>query len=62
MVSTATIAYYVRDLSFPCTKQECIQHVREQNAPPEVIDVLERMPDRPINNIADLWTEVGKAA
>ncbi len=62
LVSTAAIAQSLRGLSFPCTKQECVTHARKRSAPREVVDLLERMPDRRFASMADVWSAIGDVA
>lgn len=60
MVTTTMVAEYLRGLTFPCRKEECIRHVRARNAPGEVIDLLERVPERRFDSMSDVWSAVGE--
>ncbi len=62
LVSTAAIAQSLSGLSFPCTKQECINHARKRGAPREVVDLLERMQERRFDSMADVWSAIGDVA
>lgn len=62
LVPTEAIAQSLRGLSFPCTRQQCVDHARQRGAPREVVDLLERMPDRRFASMADVWSAVGEVA
>lgn len=62
MVSTEAIAQSLRGLDFPCTKQDCIDYARQRNASREVIDLLQRMPDRRFDSMADVWSAIGQVS
>ena len=62
MVYTSTLAHYLRGLAFPCTKRDCINYARQQNAPGEVIAFLEKMRDQRFNSLADVWVAAGEVS
>jgi len=59
MVSTAKVSQYLEGLDFPCTKQQCIDYARSHQAPQDVMDVLERLPDRQFFSMASIWDALG---
>ncbi|MHB1006071.1 MAG: DUF2795 domain-containing protein [Chloroflexota bacterium] len=59
MVSTATISQALQGISFPCSKQECVSYARQHNSPQDVLDVLQRLPDRQYFSMAGIWDAVG---
>ncbi len=60
MVSTAKVAQFLQGLDFPCTKQQCIDYARRNNAPDDVMDVLHRLPDRQYFSMAGIWDAIGE--
>jgi hypothetical protein len=61
MVSTATIAEYTSGLDFPVNKQQLIKQAQSKNAPQEVIETLQKMPQEDnFHSMADVWQAVGK--
>ena len=59
-VSPAEVEEHLSGIDYPASKQDLVQHARNQNAPNEVIQVLEQMPDRDCNSAADVAKGVGK--
>ncbi|MHB1417406.1 MAG: DUF2795 domain-containing protein [Chloroflexota bacterium] len=60
MVSTATIAQYLQGIDFPASKQDCLQLARQRNAPHDVLDTLNRLPDRQYYSMAGVFDAVGE--
>jgi len=58
--SPARVAEFLGGISFPCSKQDLITHARRKNAPKEVLDTLQRIPERTYNSMADVMSGVGK--
>jgi hypothetical protein len=61
MVTTTMVAQYLKGLTFPCRKEECILFLRTKNAPQDVIGLMERMPERRFDSMSDVWSAVGEA-
>lgn len=64
MVSTATVSRYLEGLDFPATKQDIIEYAEDQNAPPDLLDVLHRMAepaDREYYCMAGIWDAIEEA-
>ncbi len=59
-VSPAEIERHLGGIDYPASKQELVQHAREQNAPEEVTQVLDRMPDQEYGSAADVAKGVGQ--
>lgn len=59
-VSPTNIAHFLGGINFPCSKQDLLRHARQKNAPREVLDTLERIPDRTYNSMSDVMSGVGK--
>ena len=62
MVSTTEVAENLKGLLFPCRKDDCVHFVRDHEAPDNVVSLVERMPDRRQDSMADVWTALGKVA
>lgn len=57
---TAKISQYLSGINFPCSKQDLINHARRSNAPEDVLQALQRIPDRTYNSMADVLSGVGR--
>ncbi len=42
------------DIAFPATKDQIVQHARDSHLPPDVIDKLEKLPDKKYGNVSDM--------
>ncbi len=62
MVSTAIIAQYLEGCSFPCSRQELINFARSKNAPNDVLNTLQLLPDRTYNSMAGVWDAIGEVS
>ena len=60
--SPAQIAQALGGLDYPKRKDEVVDYARQHNVDnnPDVIDVLERLPDREYGSMADLEKAVGR--
>lgn len=58
--SPADIEQHLSGVDYPAQKQELKQHAQNQDAPREVVDVLDQMPDQEYNSPADVAQGVGK--
>ena len=58
--SPANITHFLDGLDFPATKDELIDHAEDNNAPQEVLDVLEQLPDQEYSSMADVMSGVGQ--
>lgn len=56
----ATIEEHLEGLSYPATKQELMRHAESQNAPQEVMTVLEHVDDREYGSPAEVSQNVGE--
>lgn len=57
-LSPSNIEQFFQGLQFPCSKQDLMDYAEDQNAPPQVLDVIMKMPDKQYNSVADV---VGQA-
>jgi len=62
MVSTATIAQYLAGCDFPCSRQDLIDFARGKNAPNDVLNALNQLPDRTFNSMASVWDAIGEVS
>lgn len=60
-VSASEVEKYVAGVDFPTDRDGLIQHVRDQNAPNEVLDLMDRFPDQEYATVADVAKAVGDA-
>lgn len=58
--SPANIALYLKGISFPCSKDDLINHATSNNAPDDVLDVLNSISDTTYNSMADVMSGVGE--
>lgn len=60
MVSTAKVSEALKGLDFPADKRKCVDYAKRHNAPEDVVNVLERMPEGRFDSMAGVWHAVGK--
>jgi hypothetical protein len=58
--SPSNIAKHLQGIDYPAGREELIGRARQNNAPREVLDVLQQLPDRQYTNMADLMKGVGE--
>jgi hypothetical protein len=58
--SPANIAKHLKGISFPAKQPDLVEHARKQKAKQELIELLEKMPDRDYANMADVMKAVGE--
>ncbi len=59
-ISPTNLAQFLGGINFPCSKQDLINHARRRNAPQEVLNTLQQIPDRTYNSMSDVMSGVGK--
>jgi hypothetical protein len=52
--SPSDIAHFMEGLEFPASKEELVTYAEDNNAPQEVIDILEHLPDQDYSSITDI--------
>ncbi len=60
-VSPFHIEKYLKGMDFPAELDDLIEHARENDAPDEIIEMLEEMPDREYGSAADVARGFGEA-
>ena len=48
------VAHFLLGLNFPTDRAHMVEHARKRNATPEVVGVLEQLPDRRYGGMADV--------
>lgn len=62
VVSAAKITHFLEGMDFPANRQQIIDYARDNNAPPDVLDMLRHMPEGTYYSMAGIWEAVGRAA
>ena len=62
MVSAAKIALFLEELNFPADKKQIIDYARENNAPEDVLDILQKMPEGKYYSMAGVLDSISKVA
>lgn len=60
MVSTAEVLEYLHGVDLPKSKSDLVKYAQSRNAPQDVIDILNRMPDQQFGNAADITHAIGQ--
>lgn len=55
-----SVVQYLKGLDLPARKQEIIDTARRNQAPQDVINVLEQIPDQVYQEMDDVWRAVGQ--
>lgn len=58
--SPSNIAHYLKGIDFPATKEELIEYAEDNDAPDEVLDVLEYFPDETYHSMAEVMQGAGQ--
>ncbi|MEN6519933.1 MAG: DUF2795 domain-containing protein [Armatimonadota bacterium] len=58
--SPANIANFLEGIDFPASKDELVNHAEDNNAPQDIIDILEKLPNREYTSMADIMSGVGQ--
>lgn len=58
--SPANIASFLEGINFPASKDELVDHAEDNNAPQDIIDVLEQLPDQEYTSMADVMSGMGQ--
>lgn len=59
MVSTARVLEYLQGIDLPKSKSDLVKFAQSKNAPEDVIDFLNRLPDQQFRNAADITLAIG---
>lgn len=58
--SPASIASFLEGISFPASKDDLMDYAEDNNAPQDVLDVLDQLPDQEYTSMADVMSGVGQ--
>jgi len=50
----SSVLSHLKDIDFPASKQDIINHAEDNHAPESVIKILEKIPDKVYNSVAEL--------
>ena len=59
-MSLRSVVQYLKGLDLPATKDEIILRARQNDAPQDVVNVLEKIPDRVYEEMDDIWSAIGQ--
>ena len=59
--SPANVTTYLKGIDYPAQKEDLVQHAKKNGAEPEVLDVLNGMPEQEYGNMADVMKGYGEA-
>lgn len=59
--SPANVAFYIKGVEFPATKQDLMRRAKENGAEAEVLDMIGHMPDNRYETAADVMKGYGEA-
>lgn len=57
--SPAAVQEYLSGINYPAKKEDLVNHAKSQNAPQDVIDTLEDLPDREYGGPTDVSSAIG---
>jgi hypothetical protein len=60
LASPALIQKNLKGIKYPATKANMLQRAKTNNAPPEVMSILEMLPEKEYTSPAQVMKEVGK--
>ena len=59
-VNPIQVQKFLKGLNYPATKEQVVEHAREQGADENVVSVLEKMPDEQYQTPADVSQAIGR--
>ncbi|HQI00692.1 MAG TPA: DUF2795 domain-containing protein [Deltaproteobacteria bacterium] len=60
MVSTGQILEYLHGIDLPKDKAGLVKYAQSKNAPKDVLDILNRLPDQQFGNAAEITHAIGQ--
>jgi len=58
-ITPVEVQNYLTGVDYPVNKDELIQSARDQDAPDEVLEILNQIPDREYQKPTDVTREIG---
>ncbi len=59
-VSAVELQHYLQGMDYPSRKEGLVRKARENQAPRDVIDLINNLPDREFNSTVDVSRAVGE--
>ncbi len=59
-VSPAVVEKYLAGIHYPAAKKKLIEHAQSNGAPPEVTDLIHKLPEKTYFSPIDITKEIGK--
>lgn len=59
-LSHSNVLNHLKDIQFPCSKQELIDQLEEDHAPQQAIEAVEKVPDQIYNSAEELLERLPK--
>jgi len=59
-VSPSNIAHFLKGIDFPATKQDMIDYADDNNAPEQIIDIIDNLPDIEFQSMIEVITEASE--
>lgn len=59
--SPANVSFHLKGIEMPAKKQDLIQKARQNGAPQEVMQIIEKMPEKTFQTMADVMKAYGEA-
>lgn len=59
-VSPTMVESFLKDVEYPCEKSDLLDLARDNDAPEEVINLIEQFEDRTYDSPTDVAKEIGK--
>lgn len=58
-VSAANLAHYLRGIDLPASKQELKSEAQKNHAPPEVVTLIDELPDERYHTMTEVMKALG---
>ncbi|HOY10992.1 MAG TPA: DUF2795 domain-containing protein [Candidatus Paceibacterota bacterium] len=58
-IGSVVAQQYLSGINYPAKKEDLVNHAKSQNAPQDVIDTLEDLPDREYGGPTDVSSAIG---
>ena len=59
-ISPISVSKHLGGIDFPAGKNELVEHARTKNADDQIIEILQHMPEKRYENMADVMKGVGQ--
>jgi hypothetical protein len=60
MVSTAEVLEAIKGVDLPMSKSDLVKYAQSKNASKDIMDILNKLPEREYGNAADIVRAVGE--